>query len=169
MIASGAIAEPVATESAGHERTATCRVRAALHADVRSFFDAAVRDHPETDWTEIRRLAASGYIREAELAARNSVPFTTHVLHCLGDAYTNVGWVKPAAIAYELAGDRNRIAAAAERLLEKGHFEEAQRLLKRARTPLSDRLLGIYLDACRRHAWHVHAKAEKLRRGRGIA
>lgn len=163
MSISQTVAEPI-TEGPARNKSAT-DLQAAIedHPDVRRFFHEAAAAHPDSDWKHIGRLAATGYILEAERAARQAIRVPPHIFRCLGDSYSSMGWLKPASLAYELSGNKSKIASAAERWLERGHFEEAQRLLERTQTPITDRLLGVYLDACRRNSWHVHAEAEKLR------
>lgn len=164
MTISQAVADPT-VEARKREKPATTELRTAIetHPDVRDFFHDAAAAHPEFDWNHVRQLASSGYILEAERAVRDVIKVPPHVYRCLGDSYSSMGWLTPASIAYELSGNRTKIAAAAERWLERGHFEEARRLLERTETPFTEKLLDVYFDACRRHSWHVHAAATKLR------
>ncbi len=158
-----AVAEPISEGPAKKRSVRVLQAAIEDHPDVRRFFHEVASAHPDSDWQRVRQLAATGYILEAERAARKTVQVPPHIFRCLGDSYSNIGWLKPASLAYELSGNKSKIAAAAERWLERGQFEEAQRLLERTQTPFTDQLLGVYFDVCRRNSWHVHAEAEKMR------
>ncbi|MEA2338078.1 MAG: hypothetical protein QOE82_2085 [Thermoanaerobaculia bacterium] len=105
-------------------------------------------------------LLENGYVAEA-LSSDDGIP--RPVLAAAGQAYEEIGWLKPAAIAFTAAGDRAAVANIAARWLDSGLFEAPVIALDRIAMPISEEMLDRYFRSCRENGWLPHAAATAMR------